>query len=92
MVVRVAGEGGAGQGLRGEWHITADNDHGPEIPCMASILLARRVARGEVLAPGAQVCMGLLTLEDFLPEFARWGMETDTFIEATDHGAPAVRV
>ena len=64
MVVRVAGEGQAGQALRAEWHITADNDHGPEIPCMASILLARRLARGEVLPTGTQVCMGLLTLDD----------------------------
>lgn len=90
MVVRTAGEGGAGQPLRGEWHITADNDHGPEIPCMASILLARRLARGAVLPAGAQVCMGLLTLEDFMPEFERWGMDTDTLIEAAGHGAPAV--
>ena len=90
MVVRVAGEDRAGQDLRGEWHITADNDHGPEIPCMASILLARRLARGEVLPAGAQVCMGLLTLEDFLPEFSRWGMETDLLVEAPGHGTPAI--
>lgn len=90
MVVRVAGEGDAGQGLQAEWHITADNDHGPEIPCMASILMARRLARGEVLPKGAQVCMGLLALEDFLPEFSRWGMQTDTIVEAADHGAPAL--
>jgi len=90
MVVRVAGEGSEGQALRGEWHITADNDHGPEIPCMASILLARRLARGEGLPLGAQVCMGLLQLEDFLPEFLHWGMQTDTLVEAAGHGAPAV--
>lgn len=90
MVVRVAGEGEAGQGLQGEWHITADNDYGPEIPCMASILLARRLARGEVLPVGAQVCMGLLELADFLPEFSRWGMQTDILVEAAGHGTPAV--
>lgn len=90
MVVRVSGEGGSGQHMQGEWHITADNDHGPEIPCMASILLARRLARGEVLPVGAQACMGLLTLDDFLPEFSRWGMATDILVEASSHGAPAV--
>jgi hypothetical protein len=90
MVVRVAGEDDAGQDLRGEWHITADNDHGPEIPCMASILLARRLARGEVLPVGAEICVGLLELEDFLPEFSRWGMHTDILVDATGHGARAV--
>jgi hypothetical protein len=34
--------------------------------------------------------MGLLTLEDVLPEFLRWGMETDMLVEAPSHGAPAV--
>ncbi len=90
MVVRVAGEDAAGQNLRSDWHITAGNDHGPEIPCMASILLARRLARGELLPVGAQVCMGLLDLEDFGPEFSRWGMQTDIRVEAAGHGTPAV--
>ena len=61
---------------RAEWHITAGDNHGPEIPCMAAILLARKLARGELAATGAHPCMGFLTLADFEPEFARWGMET----------------
>jgi len=32
--------------------------HGPEIPCMAAILLARKLARGGVAQPGAFPCMG----------------------------------
>ena len=44
---------------------------------MAAILLARKLARGEAMARGAHVCMGLLTLADFEPEFARWGMQID---------------
>ena len=59
------------------WHITAPHHHGPEIPCMASILLARKLARGEPLAIGAMPCMGLLSLDDFAPEFAKWGMTTE---------------
>jgi hypothetical protein len=39
---------------------------------------------------GAQVCMGLLELADFLPEFSRWGMQTDILVEAAGHGTPAV--
>ena len=82
MVVRAQGRNAADRPLQREWHIAADNDHGPEIPCMAAILLARRLARGESLAPGAMPCMGLLTLEDFRPEFVRWDMRTDV-LEST---------
>lgn len=77
MVVRVEGVDLNGLPVRREWHIAADNDHGPEIPCMAAILLARELARGRDIAPGARACMGLLTLNDFQPEFDRWGMVTD---------------
>ena len=78
MVVRVAGVDAAGQAARSEWHIAADHDHGPEIPCMAAILLARKLARNEVLPAGAHACAGFLSLAEFEPEFARWGMVTDT--------------
>jgi len=78
MVVRVEGLDASGHPTRRAWHIAADNDHGPEIPCMAAILLARKLAQGQALPSGAFACMGLLTLEEFAPEFARWGMLTDT--------------
>jgi hypothetical protein len=77
MVVRVEGIDSAGQATRCAWHIAADNDHGPEIPCMAAILLARRLAAGPPIATGACTAAGLLDLADFDPEFSRWGMVTD---------------
>ncbi|WP_241464111.1 saccharopine dehydrogenase family protein [Rhodoferax saidenbachensis] len=77
MVVRVAGLDGAGVPDKRAWHIAADNDHGPEIPCMAAILLARRLAAGESMQPGARPCLGLHVLRDFTPEFDKWGMVTD---------------
>ncbi|MFT3779260.1 MAG: saccharopine dehydrogenase NADP-binding domain-containing protein [Ottowia sp.] len=76
MVVALRGTDAAGQPAEARWDITADHDHGPEIPCMAAVLLARRLARGAVPAPGATTAAGLLPLEDFEPEFARWGMAT----------------
>lgn len=76
MLVQVTGTRPDGKPQRLEWRITADGNHGPEIPCMASILLCRKLARGEVAARGATPCMGLLTLDEFAPEFARWGMRT----------------
>lgn len=77
MVVRVAGRDAEGQARQRSWHIAAGNDNGPEIPCMAAILLARRLAVGEALPSGAMACVGLHRLDDFTAEFARWGMLTD---------------
>ena len=82
MVVRVAGLDADGTPAKRAWHIAADNDHGPEIPCMAAILLARRLASGESMASGAYPCVGLHRLADFAPEFAKWGMVTDVVEEA----------
>ena len=88
MVVRVEGRDATGQPARRAWHIAADDDHGPEIPCMAAILLARRLAQGRPDLPlGAMSCMGLLPLDAFAPEFARWGMVCDT----VDEAAPLAR-
>ncbi|MDQ0025936.1 saccharopine dehydrogenase-like NADP-dependent oxidoreductase [Variovorax paradoxus] len=90
MVVRVEGMDARGAAARRAWHIAADGNHGPEIPCMAAILLARRLARGDALPIGAHACAGLLTLPEFEPEFARWGMVTDMIDEgARGHGTPA---
>jgi saccharopine dehydrogenase-like NADP-dependent oxidoreductase len=83
MVVRLRGEDAQGAPLQLAWNIFAPDHHGPEIPCMATILLARRLALGEAWPAGARPCMGLLTLADFAPEFDRWGMHTDLVEEAT---------
>jgi NAD(P)-dependent dehydrogenase (short-subunit alcohol dehydrogenase family) len=76
MLVRIEGLDRDGARKRLEWHITADGNHGPEIPTMAAILLSRKLLRDEVAARGAMPCMGLVALDEFAPEFARWGMQT----------------
>jgi saccharopine dehydrogenase-like NADP-dependent oxidoreductase len=58
------------------WQVIAPNNHGPEIPCMPAILIARKLAQGAIAQVGALPCMGVLKLEDFQPEFERWGMST----------------
>ena len=76
MVVRVDGLDAMGRATRRSWHLAADHDHGPEIPCMATILLTRGLAAGMPVAPGAYTAAGLLPLASFAAEFARWGMVT----------------
>lgn len=79
MRVSVVGDRRDGGGpVRRTWQLTAPAMDGPEIPCMAAILLARRLARGEVFESGASPCMGFLTLSEFAPEFARWKITART--------------
>ena len=66
MFVSMEGLDIQGQTLSLVWHLVAAQNHGPYIPCGASIALARKLARGDGLLLGAMPCMGLLTVEDYL--------------------------
>jgi hypothetical protein len=76
MRVSIVGTGADGARSRRTWQLSAQANHGPEIPCMASILLARKLACGELRAVGAHPCIGFLNLADFEQEFARWAIHT----------------
>jgi Saccharopine dehydrogenase NADP binding domain len=76
MSVSIVGSGAGGGRARRSWQLVAPAEHGPEIPCMAAVVLARRLAHGEVFKAGAFPCMGCVTLSEFEPEFARWGITT----------------
>ncbi len=76
MLVSVIGTRDDGSRARIDWHLTAEANHGPEIPCMAAILLAGKLIRGEIATRGAFPCMGFLTLADFESEFKRWRIAT----------------
>ncbi len=78
MTVTLKGLGRDGQTRTFRWHVIAPDNHGPEIPCMPAILLARKLAAGQMSQIGATPCMGLIPLTEFEPEFARWGMRTGT--------------
>ncbi|MGA3157081.1 MAG: NAD-dependent epimerase/dehydratase family protein [Steroidobacteraceae bacterium] len=65
---QVAGRGSGGI----SWQLIARGNHGPEIPCIAAILMALKLARGAAVPEGAGPCLGLLSLPEFETEFARW--------------------
>lgn len=87
MVVKIEGLDASGKAIRREWHITADNNHGPEIPCIAAILLARKLAANTIELTGAYCCMDFLSLADFEPEFSAWHMQTDLLTAAGERPA-----
>ncbi len=76
MMVRVIGKDDAGRSLCRTWELVAEGNHGPEIPCMAAVILANKLHRGDALMRGAKVCMGILRLSDFELEFGRWNIST----------------
>jgi saccharopine dehydrogenase-like NADP-dependent oxidoreductase len=76
MMVRIVGTDYADQRICRTWELVAQNNHGPEIPCMAAAILANRLHQGDAFTPGAHVCMGILGLSDFESEFARWNIST----------------
>lgn len=46
--------------------ILTDQGHGPYIPCIPSVLLALRLARGEITMTGATPCLDLIDLDSYL--------------------------
>jgi hypothetical protein len=76
MVVALTGTRANGTRARVEWQLTADAGHGPEVPCMPAIVLARRLASGELRDTGAAACMGFVDLAGLEAEFAKWKITT----------------
>jgi len=77
MYVELRGERD-GQPHTVRWDLTAPDLNGPEIPCLAAVLLAKRLANGGGLPVGARACVGVLTLGDFEGTFAGWGIGSCT--------------
>jgi saccharopine dehydrogenase-like NADP-dependent oxidoreductase len=79
MFVTLEGVGSGGQQRRITWNLIAQKNHGPFIPCGASIALANKLAEGTRLPIGAMPCMGLLTVGEYLD--ALKGLDVKEVIE-----------
>jgi hypothetical protein len=70
MMVTLAGTDRGGRKKCLDWRLIARRGHGPYIPGIPSVILAKRLIAGTLAARGAMPCLGLLTLADFLAEVA----------------------
>jgi hypothetical protein len=70
MAVTLTGRDASGRPKRLIWHLAAGSGHGPYIPAIASVLLAKRLLSGTLATRGAMPCVGLFTLDEFLSEIA----------------------
>ncbi len=66
MTVKVRGAGPDGRPKALTWVLEARSGHGPYVPAMASVALARRLAAGGEARRGAMACYGLVPLSDIL--------------------------
>jgi Saccharopine dehydrogenase NADP binding domain len=70
MFVRLAGRDASGAKRTVTWHLIARSGHGPYVPAIASVLLARSLCAGAGPEPGARPCFGLFALPAFEAEVA----------------------
>lgn len=71
-----------GIGLNGKektltFFILTGSGHGPNIPCIPSIILAQRLMRGEVGQKGAVPCLDLIDLESYLGAIKEYDINWD---------------
>jgi len=70
MTVTLEGQDREGAPQRVAWHLIARRGHGPYIPTIAALIVAKRLIAGTLTQRGALPCLGLFTLADFLGEVA----------------------
>ncbi len=64
--MELSGTGKDGEDKTIKFELTARSGDGPYIPCMPTILMARKLAGGDVKDTGAAPCMGFITLDEYL--------------------------
>lgn len=58
-----------------QWFIIARNGHGPHIPTIPAIILAKKLVQNKLDIKGAKVCIGFITLEEYLSELKQYDVE-----------------
>lgn len=78
MQVRLNGMDHQQKPLTINWEIIGYDNEGPNIPCFASIILARKLANQTMTQSGAFSSMNLITLDEYLVEFNKINVQTFT--------------
>jgi len=68
MIVEMRGVDHDGQRKALRWELVAKSGHGPYVPALASVALARRLASGAETRCGAMPCFGVVGLSDIMAE------------------------
>ncbi|MCR9212374.1 MAG: saccharopine dehydrogenase NADP-binding domain-containing protein [Proteobacteria bacterium] len=76
MHVELKGADKSGRDHQQSWYIIAKSSHGPYIPTVPAVILARKIALGEFATLGAMPCVGLVSLSEVLSELRDFDVET----------------
>lgn len=71
MFVRVHGRDREGRSIVREWHLLAEGNDGPLIPCMAVEAIVRKALAGDAPTPGARTATSDVTLADYEALFSK---------------------
>ncbi|MSO13411.1 saccharopine dehydrogenase NADP-binding domain-containing protein [Rickettsiales endosymbiont of Trichoplax sp. H2] len=55
-----------------KWFLIAKNDSGIQIPCVPSVILAKKILSGELSEFGARPCIGMVKLQEYLNELSEF--------------------
>lgn len=78
MIVEIRGRGHDGRRRAVTWRLVAGSGHGPYVPALVSVALAKRLARGVERQRGARACYALAGLADILAEAKGLDIATET--------------
>jgi hypothetical protein len=76
MHMIISGEDQAGSPLSRSWFIVAKDGHGPHIPAVPAIILARQLVNNEIDLTGALPCVGLVDLDTYVQELSPYDIKT----------------
>jgi len=71
----INGRGHDGQPVEKRHWIIARSGQGPNIPCMPAILIARKLAEGQAIEPGARACVDLIDLAGYRQAMAGFDID-----------------
>jgi saccharopine dehydrogenase-like NADP-dependent oxidoreductase len=66
MFVKLEGLHANGAPYTLTWNLVARENHGPNVPCAASIALTDKIAAGGKVPAGAMPCLGMLTVDELM--------------------------
>ena len=81
MHVTVTGMDAKQRLVRRTWYLVAENGDGPQVPCTPSVVLIKKLARGELVQRGAMPAVGLATLTEFVAALEAYSMGIHTVEE-----------
>jgi len=81
MHIRISGLSLEKQAVNYSWYMTAEENHGPEIPCTPSIVLVKNLLNGDLALRGARPCMSMMTVDEIMAELSNFNISTETLLE-----------